>query len=361
MTLAVDITHRRGDFKLAAKFESAGPLTALFGSSGSGKTTLLNTIAGLLTPDEGRIAVDEHVLFDSALGINPPVHRRGLGYVFQESRLFPHLNVQQNLLFGRQFTPRSRRLGDLRSVCELLGIAHLLQRRPQALSGGEKQRVAIGRALLASPRLLLMDEPMAALDDERKTEILPYIERLRDEVAVPIVYVSHSVAEVSRLANYIVLLDEGRMTAAGPAGEVLGHLALLPPALRREGGSLLAMTIAAYDAGYDMTMLASPAGEAHVPGHIGETGASVRLRIRAHDVILASEEPISLSALNIFRGSVTMIDGDAPLYVTVDCHGQPVVAAITRQSRDRLELVVGQAVYVIVKALAVEGGGALVG
>lgn len=355
MILAVDISRRLSSFELDASFESSGRLTALFGPSGSGKTSLINAIAGLIQPDRGRIAIGDEVLFDSEAGVNVPVHARGLGYVFQDARLLPHLNVEQNLLYGRRFTPRARRFGDLASVCGLLGIGDLLKRKPQHLSGGEKQRVAIGRALLASPRLLLMDEPMASLDDERKAEILPYIERLRDEAGVPIVYVSHALAEVARLADHLVLLEGGRVTASGAAGEVLRQLPLLHAGQRREGGSLLEMQVAGYDAGYDMTTLASAAGEAQVPGRVGEAGAPVRLRIRAHDVMLAAEKPHMISALNIFTGTIASIEGDDSLYVTVDCHGQAIVAAITRQSRDRLALRVGHRVYVIVKALAVEG------
>lgn len=357
MTLAVAARHRLGDFVLDAQFESAGRVTALVGVSGSGKTTVINAIAGLITPEQGQIVVNDATLFDSAAGIDVPVHRRSLGYVFQEARLFPHLNVEQNLLYGRRFAPKSRRFGDLAAVSELLGISPLLKRSPQQLSGGEKQRVAIGRALLASPRLLLMDEPMAALDDERKAEILPYIERLRDVSGVPIVYVSHAVAEVSRLADHVVLMDAGRVVESGPAADVLQHFASLPAGQRREAGSLLAMTVAGYDPTYDMTKLTSAAGEAFVPGRIGKEGDPVRLRIRAHDVIVATAEPKAISALNIFHGTIAGIEGGAPLAVKIDSHGKTIVAAVTRQSCEQLGLRPGMDVYAIVKALAVEGVG----
>ena len=194
MTVLVDISHRLGDFAVDASFESAGRLTALFGPSGSGKTTLINLIAGLIRPDRGRIAVDGRRLVDTDAGLFVPKHRRRIGMVFQDARLFPHMSVAGNLRYGRWFTPGAERYADFDAVVELLGIGHLLDRRPAKLSGGEKQRVAIGRALLASPKLLLMDEPLASLDEARKAEILPYIERLRDETKIPIVYVSHSVA-----------------------------------------------------------------------------------------------------------------------------------------------------------------------
>ena len=201
MTLSVAVRHRLGAFELDAAFESGGRLTALFGASGSGKTSLVNIIAGLIRPDKGRIAVDGRVLVDTATRSFVPKHKRRIGYVFQDARLFPHMTVGQNLAYGSWFAPRGERSADREKVVELLGIGHLLQRKPDLLSGGEKQRVAIGRALLASPLLILMDEPLASLDEARKAEILPYIERLRDETRVPIVYVSHSVAEVAQAGD----------------------------------------------------------------------------------------------------------------------------------------------------------------
>src|SRR5229473_206763 len=228
MTIEVDVAHRLGAFALDVRFTSAGRLTAFFGQSGAGKTSLVNIIGGLIRPDRGRIAVDGTTLVDTASGIFVPTHRRRVGYVFQEGRLFPHLTVRQNLMFGRWFRPPLERKVQLETVLDLLGIGHLLQRRPGALSGGEKQRVAIGRALLASPRLLLMDEPLASLDDARKNEILPYIERLRDDSRIPIVYVSHSLAEVARLATTLVLVADGRVPAAGPVFDIMSRLDLQP-------------------------------------------------------------------------------------------------------------------------------------
>jgi molybdate transport system ATP-binding protein len=226
MTLSVHVQHRAGDFGLDASFETEGHLVALFGRSGAGKTTLINVIAGLIVPDRGRVVVDGTTLVDTDRAVFVPKHRRRIGYVFQEGRLLPHLTVRQNLLFGRFFTPRSDRYSSLGHVVDLLGLGALLERRPGSLSGGEKQRVALGRALLRSPRLLLMDEPLASLDDARKAEILPYIETLRDEVRVPIVYVSHAVLEVMRLATAVVVLQAGKVTGVGPAADVMKDASL---------------------------------------------------------------------------------------------------------------------------------------
>jgi molybdate transport system ATP-binding protein len=223
VSLELDVSHRLGGFSLEARFCAGPGLTALFGPSGSGKTALVNLIAGLSRPKRGRIVADGEVLVDTATGRFVPRHRRRIGYVFQEARLFPHLSVRGNLLYGRWFAPKGASRESLDRVVDLLGIGHLLARRPRRLSGGETQRVAIGRALLAAPRLLLLDEPLAALDAARKEEILPYIERLRDESRIPIVYVSHAVSEVARLANTVVLLRDGRVEAAGPVAEILGR------------------------------------------------------------------------------------------------------------------------------------------
>lgn len=217
--LAVDIHKRLGAFSIAAAFEMEKGVTALFGPSGSGKTSLVSMIAGLLKPESGRIVLDEDVLFDSAKGVNVPPHRRRIGYVFQEGRLFPHMNVRSNLDYGRRMSGLPDSAATFAHVVELLGIAHLLDRRPGALSGGERQRIAIGRALLMQPRLLLLDEPLASLDTRRKTEILPYLVRLRDEARIPMIYVSHNAAEVSQIANSVVRLDEGQVVETLDADE----------------------------------------------------------------------------------------------------------------------------------------------
>lgn len=215
MMLSVDVEKRLGEFSLAAKFEVAGGVTALFGPSGSGKTSIVHMIAGLVAPDRGRIALDDLVLFDSATRTNVPAHKRRVGTVFQEGRLFPHLTVAQNLDYGRWMGTLPVDEAERARVIELLNIGHLLKRRPGHLSGGERQRVAFGRALLMKPRLLLLDEPLASLDRARKQEILPYLAKLRDEAKVPMIYVSHQAGEIVRVASQVVRIEDGRVLAAG--------------------------------------------------------------------------------------------------------------------------------------------------
>lgn len=212
--LSVDVEKKLGDFVLKARFDAERGVTALFGPSGAGKTSVVNMIAGLITPDRGRILLDDSVLFDSGTGINMPTHRRRIGYVFQEGRLFPHMTVASNLDYGRRMQRLAEDPEDTRHVIDLLDIRPLLDRRPRHLSGGERQRIAIGRALLMRPRLLLLDEPLASLDARRKAEILPYLERLRDDAQVPMVYVSHNAEEVRRIATSLVWLEDGRVKAA---------------------------------------------------------------------------------------------------------------------------------------------------
>lgn len=351
MTLEVRVRHRLPGFTLDVAFEAPPGITVLFGPSGSGKTTLIDAVAGLLRPDEGRIVADGWTLVDTQAGRFLPPHRRRLGYVFQEGRLFPHLTVRGNLLYGRWFAPREARTESLDRVVELLGIGHLLKRRPGALSGGEKQRVAIGRALLAAPALILADEPLAALDEARKAEILPYFERLRDEIAVPILYVSHASSEVARLATTVVALKAGRVAAVGTPAQVLGDAAIVGP---RGTASVLTARVVAHHAD-GLSELATAGGPLWLPRLADAPGALVRVRIAARDVILSREAPQGLSALNVLAGIVADVrPGQGPgALVTLAVDDERLTARITRRSVEALGLAPGQVCHAVIKTVAV--------
>ncbi|MEH3116401.1 MAG: molybdenum ABC transporter ATP-binding protein [Methylorubrum populi] len=356
MTIDVDVSLRRDGFALEVAFTAGAGLTALFGRSGSGKTTVIDLIAGLARPQRGRIAVDGTVLLDTERGLRVPVHRRRIGCVFQEARLMPHLSVRQNLRFGRFFSGGTGGPG-LDAVADLLGIAPLLEQRPAGLSGGERQRVAIGRALLARPRLLLMDEPLSALDEARKREILPYIERLRDEAGLPIVYVSHSVAEVARLASTVVVLEGGRVAASGPVDAVLRRPDLIPDGT--EAGSVLAMRVERHDPATGLTRLTGPAGPLDLPLIDAPEGRRLNLRIPARDVLLALARPERLSARNVLPGRVAALREDgAACLVEVTCGQATLAARLTRASARDLGLTVGRPVFAVVKSVALDAGGA---
>lgn len=353
MSLDVDVDHARGTFRLSAHFSAAPGLTALFGRSGSGKTSLVDIVGGLIRPDRGRVAVDGQVLVDTEHGVFIPKHLRRIGYVFQDSRLFPHFSVRRNLLYGRWFSGDNSAdtAAALAGVVELLGIGHLLERRPASLSGGEKQRVAIGRALLAHPRLLLMDEPLAALDEARRAEILPYIERLRDEAEVPILYVSHSVAEVARLATTVVILSDGQVTAVGPVADIL------PLTDSGDGGAVLDATVTRHDETFQLSTLKSKAGELQVPRLSAAVGMPVRAYIRARDVMLSLRPPEDISALNVLSGTVADIAptaNGAQADIRLDCNGATLMARLTAKSVQRLALTPGKPVYAVIKSVSFE-------
>ena len=350
MTLEVDVDHRRGDFHLRVRFASEPGLTALFGRSGSGKTSIVDIVGGLIKPERGRVAIDGQALVNTERGIFVPAHKRRIGYVFQEGRLFPHLSVRRNLLYGHWVaTGDGGTTADLAPVVELLGIGHLLERSPAGLSGGEKQRVAIGRALLAKPRLLLMDEPLASLDDERRAEILPFIERLRDEARVPIIYVSHSVAEVARLATTVVLLADGRVSEVGRVQDVLAH------ADDADRGSVVEASVLAHDDAFKLSTLSSAAGELQVPRLAADPGTKVRAYIRARDVMLSLAPPKDISALNVLAGRIARIEpmGNGALVdVALDCNGARLSARLTAKSVQRLQLTPGSSVHAVIKSVS---------
>lgn len=349
MSLVVDIGKRLGAFDLAMRFEQTGRVTALYGPSGSGKTTIVNCVAGLVCPDRGRIALGKTMLFDADAGINLAPHRRRIGYVFQDARLFPHLSVRSNLNYGGWFARRATGVADFAAIVDLLGIGHLLDRRPRDLSGGEKQRVAIGRALLARPRLLLMDEPLAALDRGRRAEILPYLERLADGMTLPILYVSHAIEEVARLADQTVIIEGGRVVADGPVDRVFAR----EGRDHEIGGILSAKVLGTDDDG--VTALAHPGGRLHVPRLRKPSGTTVRVVIRARDIALALGEPGIISIRNRLEAIVSGLgeEGDE-IAVTLDVAGTPLIARITRGAARDLTLAPGVAVTALIKAVALE-------
>lgn len=353
MTLSIDISHKFKGFDLNVAFDVPVGLTVLFGSSGSGKTTVINAVAGLSRQTQGKIVANGRVLMDTQAGIWVPPHRREVGYVFQEARLFPHLTVQKNLLYGARFARERAAPVSLDQVVDILGIGPLLGRRPAELSGGEKQRVAIGRALLARPKLILADEPLASLDAPRKAEILPYFERLRDEFSVPILYVSHSIAEVARLATTVVALKDGAVDRVGPAAEVLSDPGFTPTGVRAVGAVLEAKVVAHHADG--LSELSANGVALMLPKLAHPVGHQVRVRVAAQDVILSREEPKGLSALNIIAGTVRAVRaGDGPgAIVSVDTQAGRILARITRRSAQALGLAEGVECFAVVKSVAV--------
>ncbi|QHD07171.1 molybdenum ABC transporter ATP-binding protein [Pseudomonas sp. R76] len=332
-------------------------VTALYGHSGSGKTTCLRCIAGLERAEDGFVQINDDVWQDSRNGVFVPPHKRALGYVFQEASLFPHLSVRANLEFGLKRIPRTLRRVDMAHATELLGIGHLLERHPQHLSGGERQRIGIARALLTSPQLLLMDEPLAALDSKRKSEILPYLERLHDELDIPLLYVSHAQDEVARLADHIVLLSDGKALASGPIGETLARLDL-PLALGDDAGVVINGSVSAYDEHYQLLTLQLPDSAlsirvAHAPLALGK---QLRIKVQARDVSLSLQAQEASSILNRLPVTVAeeiSADNNAHVLVRLDAGGTPLLARITRFSRDQLQLHPGQALWAQIKAVAV--------
>ena len=352
----VDVEDRLGKFELAVAFRAEAPVVGVFGRSGAGKTALVNALAGVAHPRRGRIVVNGETLFDSELGIDLPPERRRLGYVFQDALLFPHLTVESNLLYGYHRAPAAARPIEPPHVVALLGLDALMHRFPGRLSGGERQRVAIGRALLAQPRLLLMDAPLASPDVTRRDAVLRYIELLRDDLHIPIVYVSHSVAEITRLADTVVLLSEGKALAVGDVDEVMARLDLRPHTGRFEAGAVIDTTVVAHDIAFGLTTLAFAGGELTVPSVEALAGERVRVRIRARDVSLALSRPSGLSIVNVLEGTlVAMADDGGPIVeVQLRLGETPLRARITKRSRVELGLAEGQRVYALIKAVSLD-------
>lgn len=349
--------HSQGGFTLDVAFDLPGRgVTAIFGVSGSGKTSLLRCIAGLERADRGRLVVNGEIWQDDAAGVFVPVHRRPLGLVFQEASLFDHLDVQRNLDYGRSRVPAAQRRVSLEQAVELLGIAPLMERRPGTLSGGERQRVAIARALATSPRLLLMDEPLASLDLQRKADVLPYLEKLYAELDIPILYVSHAPDEVARLADHLVLLEAGRVTAAGPTRELMTRLDL-PLAHGDAAAAVIEATVTHLEPAWQLSHLEFPGGQISLPSQALQPGQRVRLRIQARDVSLSLQRQEGSSVLNVFAATVTGLADDSPgqRMVSLDAGGSALLARITRKSAAALQLQPGSAVFAQVKGVAVLG------
>ncbi|UWR66539.1 molybdenum ABC transporter ATP-binding protein (plasmid) [Phaeobacter inhibens] len=351
--LDVKLTHQLGQLALDVDFSAPAGVTVLFGRSGAGKTTVVNAVAGLLQPQTGKICLGSRVVLDTEAGIDTPPHRRRIGYIFQDARLFPHMSVSKNLLYGQRFKTRKRAVTTFDTVVEMLGLGALLKRHPANLSGGEKQRVAIGRALLSAPDMILADEPLAALDETRKAEILPYLERLRDEITLPILYVTHSVAEVARLATTVVVLQDGRCIRSGPADLVLADPTIMPTGVRAAGAILQATVQQHHTDGLSELNAGGLAlflpRVPHPPGH------AVRVRISAHEVILSRQRPVGLSALNILPGRVTALrSGDGPgIMISLQTSAGALLARVTRRSAVALDLAIGTECHAIVKSVSI--------
>jgi molybdate transport system ATP-binding protein len=331
-------------------------ITALFGASGSGKTTCLRVVAGLEPQATGVVSVRGVAWQDSAQNLFLPVHKRALGYVFQEASLFEHLRVQDNLQFGFKRTPQQDRKHRWDQLLELLGIAHLLKQWPHELSGGERQRVAIARALATSPQLLLMDEPLAALDTARKSEILPYLARLPGELGIPIIYVSHSIDEVARLADHLVLLDAGQVTASGPTDEVLTRLDS-PLAHGDTASAVLTVQVISHDAVDHLTTTRFAGGQLIIPMQKTALGQPLRLRVQARDVSLTLREQTGTSILNRIKATVMALSPDSPgqAMVALDAGGVTLLARVTLRSARLLDLSPGQTVFAQIKGVAILG------
>ncbi len=354
--IEVQLQRQLPGFTLDASFTgSADGITAIFGRSGAGKSSIVNAIAGLFPLDQGYIRIGDRPIYDSGANINLPVHQRRVGYVFQDGRLFPHLNVQRNLLYGANFGPADGRIIEMEEVVRLLEIGHLLDRRPNSLSGGEKQRVAIGRALLSRPELLLMDEPLSSLDAALRAAILLSIERVRDELGIPIFYVSHALDEVIRIADHMVVVENGTVAGEGAVADLMSRLDISPLSTLPDAGAVIDATYQNYDSDFDLGELKFAGGTIWIAGLHSTPGTALRAHIRARDVSLMLDKPRETSVLNVFAGTIAEIrDTDGPQLDLLLDVGGPLIARITRKSVRELGLTPGKQVYALVKAVAID-------
>ncbi|MCR9212587.1 MAG: molybdenum ABC transporter ATP-binding protein [Proteobacteria bacterium] len=352
--LDVSVKKTFGDFHIDASFSVGPGLTALFGPSGAGKTAIAKMLGGLETPDEGHIQIGDRTLFNRQKAINVPVQERNIGFVFQEHRLFPHYSVRGNLNYGQ----RNRQAGSgsvtFKDVVDLLGIGDLLARRPGSLSLGEQQRVAIGRALLSNPDFLVMDEPLSSLDSARKKDIIPLISRMKSEFGLTIIYISHSLGEITRLADSLVLLDKGQVKGAGPIENIVNNLELIPYTGGFDAGSVLEATVVSHDPSFNMSEIETEGGPMFIPGRDHPVGSKFRVRIRARDVALSAAEPKDLSILNRFKGQI--IDhrsGQAGMEELLLDVGFRLTARITRKSFEQMKLGHGSEVWALIKSVTI--------
>lgn len=353
MSLSVSLTHTFPAVSLEVTFDAPPGVTVLFGRSGSGKSTIVNAVAGLFRPDTAQIRLDSALLQDTHEGRFVPPHLRRIGYVFQDARLFPHLNVRQNLLYGRRFAQQKATGSEQRTIIDILGLGPLLSRRPATLSGGEKQRVAIGRALLSSPRMLLADEPLASLDAPRKAEILPYFERLRDDLNIPILYVTHAAAEVARLATTVIVLENGKAVRQGSAVDVLSD-PMVTPTGPRAAGAVVETRVAQHHTD-GLTELDAGGVRLFLPRVSAPLGEPLRVRIAASEVILSRERPEGLSALNVLPGVIEQIrPGEGPgAIVSLTTPAGRILARVTFRSAQALGLEQGASCFAIVKTVSI--------
>lgn len=338
--LSVALRKTFGDFTLDAAFEAPAGITAIFGPSGSGKTSLIRAVAGLLDCDDAQIVLGGVDLS------RRKVHKRKIGYVYQDARLFPNLTVLKNLRYGGRH--------DEEAVIAVLGLGGLLGRYPATLSGGEAQRVALGRALMSAPEMLLLDEPLSALDGPRKAEVFPYLEALRDQTDIPMLYVSHDIAEVARLAREIIILDKGKIVMNGPLEDVLADPAAVRFVGVRDAGAVLTGRVVGH-ADDGLTKLETEAGAIWVPGLVGRAGGAIRVRIPAQDIILSKESPDGISALNVLKATISGLeDGDGPgVAVALQAGQTRILARVTKRSCAAMGLKVGDSVFAILKATAI--------
>lgn len=361
--LDIHLKRTQGAFTVDAAFQApeAG-VTALFGNSGAGKTSIINMVSGLVRPDAGHIRVNGHTLFDAEKKIHVRPERRRFGYVFQDGRLFPHLSVRSNLTYGMKLVPPDQRYIHFDSVVDLLGIGHLLDRHPANLSGGEKQRVAIGRSLLTSPVLLLMDEPLASLDTARKCEVMPFIARLPQEFSIPILYVSHSVNEILSLADNLVCLRNGSVVAAGPVETVTSRFDfqhMIPSSAGFDAGVVIATVVDGHDREAGLTRLKFSGGMFHIPRTDLSPGVPVRVRIRPRDVAISLGRPEQTSVQNIFPGTVdTVVENNGSLVDVRLNIGCPLLSLISPRAKTDLNLQPGRKVYAMIKSVSISGGAA---